>query len=135
MKLFKEDGQINYEDLRDILWTLRNHKINRHPPRDNIPNYMRVAHERHLALLKQTIETIDFDYRREKYLWHKIVSTKDLVDKLKDNVTLLEQEKEQLESEVKTLKDKIQEAQVTAGLFIQSIKDKLPSWFTKDKET
>ena len=134
MNLFKEDGQINYEDLRDIVWTLRNHKINKHPPRDNIPNYMMVAHDRHLALLKQTIEMINYDYTREKYLWHKINSTEDLVDRLKDGVTLLKQEKEQLESEVKTLKDKIQEAQVTAGLFIQSVKDKLPNWFTKEKE-
>lgn len=132
MKLFKEDGQINYKDLRDIVWTLRNHKINKYPPRDDIPNYMIVAHERHLALLKQTIEMIYFDYTRENYLWHKLDREEDRNDNLKECIGVLKQEKETLESEVKTLKDKMQEAQVTAGLFIQSIKDKLPNWFHKE---
>ena len=133
MKLFKEDGQINYEDLRDIVWTLRNHRIDKRPPNDNIPNHMLVAHERHLALLKQAIEMIHFDYRRESYLWYKMNIEEDRNDKLEEIIKELTEDKDKLESEVKTLKEKIQEAQVAAGLFIQSVKDKLPSWFSKEK--
>lgn len=133
MKLFKEDGQINYEDLRDIVWTLRNHRINKRPPNDNIPNHMMVAHERHLALLQQALEMIHFDYQRESYLWYKLNSEEDRNDKLEEIIKDLTEDKDKLESEVKTLKEKIQEAQVTAGLFIQSVKDKLPSWFSKER--
>lgn len=132
MKLFKGDGQINYEDLRDIIWTLRNHSINKRPPNDNIPNHMLMAHERHIALLKQALEMINFDYQRESYLWYKLDREEDRNDKLKGTIKDLTEHKEKLELEVKALKDKMQEAQVTAGLFIQSVKEKLPNWFKKD---
>lgn len=140
MKLQKENGMLDLDLLDEICWHLKMSDIERLKcPTDSegkclIHPMVWRKNKHNVKMLKQTLQYVMDNAYSQEYFYKKIDGKDCTINKLNANIDTLAKEKEQLESEVKTLKDKIQEAQVTAGLFIQSVKDKLPNWFTKDKE-
>lgn len=139
MKLLKENGMIDLDILEDIIWHLRMSDIERlkQPTEDGIctihPMVWR-KNKHSVKLLRQTLTHVRDTCYAYEYLYKRVESKENTIERLENKIKQLTQEKESVEIENMSLRTKIQEAQVTAGLFIQSVKDKLPDWFSKKEK-
>ena len=136
MKLLKENGMLNEEVLEDLCWQLTMVDLKIKPTKDSVwlvdPADWR-DNVSNIKLLKQTLWYVRDNTRTKRHYRNKKDSLEAQLNNAHFNIKQLTKEKEDVKIENNRLKEKIQEAQVTAGLFIQSVKDKLPSWFGKEK--
>lgn len=138
MKLLKEDGMLDLDIIEEIIWHLRMSDIERLKQPTNEEGVCTIhpmiwrKNKQNVKMLKQSLQYImDCSYLQES-LYKRISGKEHTIEKLENKIAQLTKDKESVEIENSTLKEKIQEAQITAGLFIQSVKEKLPSWFKKD---
>lgn len=138
MKLLKENGMIDTELLEGVCWYLKMSDIERmKQPTDKegkctIHPMVWRHNQRNAKFLKSCLEQVLSSQLSNERCYSNIENKRNKIFELETKIKLLEQEKDLVETENSQLKDKIQEAQVTAGLVIQSVKDKLPTWFKKD---
>lgn len=136
MKLLKENGMIDKEVLEGLCWQLTMIDLKIKPTKDGVwlvdPADWR-DNVSNIKLLKQILWYVNDNTRTKQHYRNKKDSLEEQLETAYFNIKQLTKEKEDINMENSKLKEKIQEAQVTAGLFIQSVKDKLPSWFSKEK--
>lgn len=136
MKLLKENGMLNEEVLEDLCWQLTMIDLKIKPTKDGVwlvdPADWR-DNVSNIKLLKQTLWYVIDNTRTKQHYRNKKNSLEAQLETAYFNIKQLTKEKEDVKIENTRLKEKIQEAQVTAGLFIQNIRDKLPNWFSKEK--
>lgn len=135
MKLLKEDGMIDEDVLEDLCWELRMANPNLKPIKNGVfyeDPMLWEQNKLNVKMIKSCLEHVRQSTNKNRFVLSvKNRCVSDLVD-LQEKVEQLSTEYKVLECEHVTLKEKMQEAQITAGLFIQSVKEKLPSWFKKD---
>lgn len=136
MKLLKENGMIDEEVLEDLCWQLTMVDLKIKPTKEGVwlvdPADWR-NNVSNIKLLKQTLWYVRDNTRTKRHYRNKKNSLEAQLETAYFNIKQLTKEKEDVKIENTQLKEKIQEAQVTAGLFIRSVKDKLPNWFSKEK--
>ena len=137
MKLLKENGMLDLDELDELCWKLRMLDLRIKPAIDGVwkvdPSDW-TQNKKNIMLMKQTLEYIRQSTVTTDYLRKKRESLEGRLEKRENKIKQLTEEKESVEIENVNLRTKIQEAQVTAGLFIQSVKDKLPDWFSKKEK-
>jgi hypothetical protein len=140
MKILKENGMLDLDIIEEIIWHLRMSDIDLlRQPVDKDGKYqvhpmVWRGNKANVKTLKQYLTYIRDTAQNQEHIYSRLDKNRNDINELQNQINKLTKEKECVEIENTNLKDKIQEAQITAGLFIQSVKDKLPSWFIKDKE-
>lgn len=137
MNLLKENGMLDLDELDELCWKLRMLDLRIKPTVDGVwqvdPSDWN-QNKKNIMLMKQTLEYIRQSTVTNERLRKKRDNLEDKIERRETTIKQLTEEKESVEMENVNLRTKIQEAQVTAGLFIQSVKDKLPDWFSKKEK-